>query len=139
MKRVFILFLILTSILQIACTQDNYNDFVGSWVLKESNGELIYECPDEIVLNKDKTYEILNECYGTDMRKPIIEKGTWHFNIEKECVIFSNRVMFSSYVFQNKNLELSLFIHEFKNTEIAVSYSKEEASVKERYFKRYTP
>lgn len=126
----------LSIILQTACTQDSYNDLTGNWILTESNGEIIYECPDELVLKNDKTYEILNECYGDDLIKPIIEKGIWNYNKENNCIIFSNRILLSSYIFQNKDSELVIFIHKFGKTEVLLSYLEKEASVREKYHKR---
>lgn len=51
---------------------------VGKWMLIEvagSDGAL--ECPDVIEISASGLYEVINDCYGPDARRPVVESGSW--------------------------------------------------------------
>ena len=56
------------------------------------------ECPNFIYFTDNK-FEVLNDCYGSDIRKPIIETGSYLIN--------NNKITFSNPVCQHYELGLT--------------------------------
>lgn len=71
---------------------------VGEWVfsLNDSSALTQVECPEFLVFNQDGNYEVLNDCYGSDAKKPIIETGKWQLTKDNSKLILTNRYQKSS-------------------------------------------
>jgi len=55
-----------------------------SWI--EVSGD--YECPDLLIFSGSE-YEVINDCYGINPRKPVIDSGS--FEIKDGYFIFTDR------------------------------------------------
>lgn len=71
---------------------------VGEWLLKGAVGQPSpVECPDLLMLRKDGSYSVLNDCYGVDLRNPTTEVGKWAFGEGNDELSFERRQFEGNY------------------------------------------
>jgi hypothetical protein len=69
----------------------------GSWLfIGEQLDSKSAECPELIVFSKG-TYKVLNDCYGTDMRNPVIETGFYTLDNDQTKISFNRQEPVSEY------------------------------------------
>ena len=122
----------------VSC-QDITNLLQGRWILKQVELQEIYECPDVIVFNKNKSYQILNDCYSKDGRNPVIEKGVWEYNVERKIIVISDRKFYidfsNHYVHRSKDNSLLIYVRELKNNILLLCFESEVDCKEEKYIK----
>jgi len=81
-----------------ACSAEEANkkQITGQWLAGAKNHQI--ECPDLLEFHDDKRYTIINDCYGTDIRDPVTERGRWEEQENNE-ILFKNRDFESNYFF----------------------------------------
>lgn len=100
------LLILLISFLGSACYGEKSQSsiVVGEWLLKGAVGQLPpAECPDLLVLRKDGSYSVLNDCYGVDMRNPVTEVGEWIFGNGNNELSFESRKFEGNYFFGSES------------------------------------
>ncbi len=72
-------------------------DIIGDWLYLKPERELdtfIEECPDEIRFKPDKTYVIVNDCYGLG-KSLLVENGVW--NMKESQIFLEKRTILTNY------------------------------------------
>jgi len=89
--RVLIKIFLFSSMLgTTACAQDLSEKIEGKWKYADS-----MECPDFLIFKADGSYTILNDCGSQDPRMPVVEKGSWSFDIKENAIKLTNREFIS--------------------------------------------
>jgi hypothetical protein len=134
--RFSVFFIVLLS--NVACSQNRTDFLEGTWVLKEVNSQPIYECADVIVFEENKSYMILNDCYGLDAREPAIEKGTWEYNSDRMLITLSARdflLDFNDYMYRSDAPRLVVEIREIDGNTIVICFDARLECQEEKYSK----
>jgi len=97
-----------------ACSQNASNKIIGNWLYKgtENNMGQGMECPDLLVFNTDGNYSILNDCYGDDIKSPIVEQGKWVYDSKEKKITLKDRIYSTNYTFHHNTPVLTLYVKE---------------------------
>ncbi len=91
----------------------------GHWRYVGTVGKSIaIECPDVLVLESVSSYYVLNDCYGSDVERPITEYGVWTFDKNSSKIILSERTFKDNYHLINSASSLGLKILKLTNKEM---------------------
>jgi hypothetical protein len=133
----FILFKILL-LSKAACSQNQTDVLEGQWVLKQVHLQDIYECADVILFRKDKSYQILNDCYGKDGRNPIIEEGIWEYDSDRMLISLFFRkfhIEISDYVYRSTADRLLVSVREIESNVLILCFEERFECKEEKYIK----
>ncbi len=83
-------------------------DIEGGWLFKGGLGfDGRVECPNMLIF-QPMTYQIVNDCYGTDIANPIVEKGHWEVTQPNNQIRLNRTVIYSDVFFDEKQKDLTL-------------------------------
>lgn len=110
----------------------------GTWILERVNSETIIECADVITFNGNGNYAILNDCYGIDAKRPVIESGTWNYDAERMVITLSNRDFvtdISDYVYRDNAQILTLELREIGDNRMVICFNHMVNCQLEEYYR----
>jgi hypothetical protein len=109
---------------------------VGKWIFRERYGDQngFEECPDTLVFYLDVRYEVLNECYGIEIKNPVTEHGKWKFDDRNNEILFSQREFSANHFFYDSLPTLKIVIKKLTKDSLMFCVSTEscEGEVFER-------
>lgn len=118
-------------------SQDLSTKLIGMWEYAGTKHNDFVECPEILIFKLDSTYLILNECYGFDPIKPIVEKGKWKVSEKLNAVSLQNRKISKEYVYKNTKIQqLNLYIKEISDSTLKVCFVNKPACAPEIYRKK---
>jgi hypothetical protein len=95
----------------------------GNWVLRRVvNNDPKYEaldCADIISFQKDQSYEVMNNCYSSDVVHPVVEIGSW--NVRGGNLTLENREVLTDHVLFGKQGALAMRITQFTNNSLILN------------------
>ena len=108
----------------------------GKWIYVGSDNkkETFVECPEVIFFGSNGSYEILNECYGTDRIHPVIENGNWSFDPKLRKLSLFNRKFKSNYYLYGSKAKQTFIVEElsFEKLKIRMDEGNEKVEVFEK-------
>lgn len=89
-------------------------ELCGNWLESEVNGSKYVECPYRFEFGNNKTYRILNVCYGSDPQLPITEDGIWSYDSSKKIITLTKRKAYENELFHDSTPLLSIHVKELQ-------------------------
>ena len=101
----------------------SYADSIdGCWRYVGTVGDSVaIECPDLLVLEPAGFYYVLNDCYGSNVIKPITESGEWRSNESSNELVLSERIFKGNYHLINTASSLGFKVLKLTNKELILS------------------
>src|SRR5688572_7476380 len=98
----------------------------GMWIYvgMDSKEETFVECPEVIFFGSDGTYEILNDCYGTDRNHPVIENGKWTLDPNGRMLNLIYRKFKTNYIVYGSSPKLSFEVKELSSGKLILALGK---------------
>lgn len=126
------------SLLSFGCASSDESaaKYAGKWVLVEVVGSNVaLECPDAIELSASGSYEVLNDCYGPDPRRPVVESGSWSV-AEPDRLELKQRSKTVNYTFLGKERRVTIKNVTQKELVLCIQREQGKACTVERYLRR---
>ncbi|WP_066836723.1 hypothetical protein [Rufibacter ruber] len=104
-------------------------ELVGKWayegaVNKNNKTDCCTECPDLIEFRSNNSYIVMNDCYGADPMKPIVETGKWEVAESSKKVILKERKFTTNHYLYSPKKQIELAIISFDGKKLKVRYAQ---------------
>lgn len=120
MKFGFNLFVSIALLGNIFSFQKTDKVFLGDWIYREKNEGIIVECNDVLRFGKNNIYYVLNDCYGSNIKLPVVEKGFWSYDYSRKTLSLTERKFYCNYRFCDSEKSLIFRVKEISRSNMRI-------------------
>lgn len=125
------LYLLFPLLALLSFTQPTKLELAGKWayegrVNNNNKTDCCAECPDLIEFRSNYSYIVLNDCYGNDPRKPIVETGKWEVAESSKKVILKERKFTTNHYLYSPKKQIEVAIVSLDGKKLKVRYGQGE-------------